>query len=282
MQHTKVLIGKDGQDSALGIDDRIFLGEGLFETLKVDSSKPCSAYLHWQRLSHSAKQLGIPFDLSFDDWFDYLVAQIKHDNLYHGGIKAILSGGSAPRGLTKQGKISQLIFQTFNYAFSEQPARLISAPWLRDEANPIYRLKTVNYLETILARRHAQLLGADDVLFFNTRHYVTETSCANLFLIKNNDVLTPGLEHGVLPGVTRSRLLSLCQQAQVNCIETDVSKSMLGTADAVFITNSLQGIREVHSLDDVVFPLKHPLIKQLNSLLSIDELDCTKKKDDQY
>lgn len=276
--HTRVLIDKGDVIPAFGIDDRIFLGEGLFETIKVDSSNPCFAPLHWQRLAHSAGQLGIPFDLSLDDWCEHLIQQIRRDNLYHGGIKAILSGGPAPRGLAQRGQVSQLIFQTFNYQVLKHPIRLISTSWLRDAANPIYQLKTVNYLEAILARRQALTLGADDALFFNLQHFATETTCANLFLIKNNGLITPPLEHGVLPGITRSRILSLCQEHDIPCLEQGITKAMIEEADAVFISNSLQGIRAVLAVDQVVFEVAHPVIEQLITLLSLDELNNAKKQ----
>jgi 4-amino-4-deoxychorismate lyase len=268
--HTRVLTEKGDIVPSFGIDDRIFLGEGLFETLKVESSRPCFPYLHWQRLADSARQLGIPFDLSFDDWHEHLVSQIKRDNLYHGGIKAILSGGAASRGLAERGHVSQLMFQTFNYTVHKHPVRLIGTHWLRDGANPIYQLKTVNYLEAILARRHALEQGADDALFYNLQGHATETTYANLFLIKNNEVLTPRLEDGVLPGISRARLLSLCEQHKISYREISITTAMLKDADALFITNSLQGIRAVLSLDDIIFEVNHPLLPQLNALLSFE------------
>ncbi|WP_298626597.1 aminotransferase class IV [uncultured Legionella sp.] len=276
--HTRVIIEKGDAIPAFGIDDRIFFGEGLFETIKVDSSIPCFAHLHWQRLLDSARQLGIPFELSADDWFEHLTQQIKRDNLYHGGIKAILSGGSAPRGLAERGQVSQLMFQTFNYSIRNHPIRLISVPWLRDATNPVYRLKTVNYLEEVLARRHALSLGADDALFFNLQQYVTETTCANLFLIKDNQIITPCLEHGVLPGITRSRILKLCGQQDISYSETAVTKAMFEDADAVFITNSLQGLRRVLAIDQTIFEVNHALIDRLITLLSADELNNAKKQ----
>jgi 4-amino-4-deoxychorismate lyase len=265
--YTRVLIDNSG----FAIDDRIFLGEGLFETLKVVQAKPCVAHLHWQRLTNAALLLGIPFDISLDDWLKYLSKQIKSDNLYNGGIKAILSGGSAPRGLAEQGQISQLVFQSFNYTPNSMPARLISAAWVRDKANPIYHIKSVNYLEAILARRKALESAADDTLFFNSAGGATETTCANLFIIKNNSLFTPPLTEGVLPGITRHRILQLCAVHRITSIEQIIDKVMIADADAVFITNSLQGIRRVVSLDNTVFQLEEPLVGQLIALLAAEE-----------
>ncbi|KGP63230.1 4-amino-4-deoxychorismate lyase [Legionella norrlandica] len=268
---TRILEEKGDRAPSFEINDRIFLGEGLFETIRVDSSRPCFAHLHWERLNNSACQLGIPFEISFEDWLEYLIQKIKKDNLYHGGIKAILSGGPAPRGLAEQGQVSHLILQTFNYSLQKHPIRLISVAWLRDKNNPIYRLKSVNYLEAIIAQRQAVACGADDALFFNMENHATETTCANLFLIENNILYTPGIEDGILPGITRARLIALCQQNEIIVQEAALTKKRIEGADAVFLTNSLQGIRRVLSLDQAVFEVNHPIIDQLVFLLNQDE-----------
>ncbi|KTD05988.1 aminodeoxychorismate lyase [Legionella gratiana] len=269
MIRTRVLSDGGENNLAFPINDRIFLGEGLFETLKVESGKPCHAYLHWQRLSESAQKLGIPFDLTSEHWLEHLLHKIKSDNLYHGGIKAILSGGSAPRGLAVRGQMSQLVLQTFNYTMETHPLRLVSVPWLRDAANPVFQVKSVNYLEAILARRQAIALGADDALFFNLQHHATETTCANLFMIQKQCLLTPPITDGVLPGITRARIFKLAKQLNISCIEASLTKSMLKDADAVFLANSLQGIRSVCSLDDMIFATAHPLLDQLTSSLNV-------------
>lgn len=264
---TRVIVDRGENDSSFAINDRIFLGEGLFETLRVEHSQPLFANLHWQRLSHSALQLGIFFDLSFDDWLVCLLDQIRRDHLDHGGIKAILSGGPAPRGLAQYGQASQLIFQTFHYTAQSDPVSLMSIPWLRDATNPVYQLKTVNYLEAIIARRQALANEVDDALFYNTQHHVTETTCANLFIIQDNQVVTPPLTDGVLPGIMRSRVQSICEHLKISCKEHSLTKSMVENADAVFITNALQGIRCVSALDDVDLKTGHPLIEQLSFFL---------------
>lgn len=271
MTLTRVLTEKGNVAPAFGIEDRVFLGEGLFETIKVVGSHPCFAQLHWNRLSKGAEQLGIPFDLCFEGWFDHLVQQIKKDNMYHGGIKAILSGGIAPRGLTARGQHSQLIFSTFNYQLLQHPVRLMSGSWLRDEANPIYKLKSVNYLEAILAKREALAKDFDDALFFNQKGYATESTCANIFLIKDDKVFTPALNHGVLAGITRERILSLCTEQGLSCTETDIDYNMLTTADGIFITNSLQGIRCVSHLDEKTFNTEQALITKLKEGLALEE-----------
>lgn len=272
--HTRIVLEKEQIAPTFAIEDRIFLGEGLFETLKVESAKACFSHLHWQRLNDSAQQLGIPFDVSLTDWQEHLSMQIKRDNLYHGGIKAILSGGTAPRGLAQQGQISQLMFQSFNYTLQTNALRLCSVPWRRDSNNPIYQLKSINYLEAIIARRQALAQNFEDALFFNTAHHATETTCANLFLIKEGQLITPPLKDGVLPGITRARIFSQALQHEIPCKEHSITKTMIEEADMVFVTNSLQGIRKVSVLDKHTFPTKNILLDQLVTCMQQADSQC--------
>lgn len=255
----------------LTIDDRIFLGEGLFETLRIVGSKPQYPEYHWQRLKNAALFLNIPFDVPLKLWFDKLNDCISVKKLKEGGVKAILSGGSAPRGLVEQAKEPHLIFDAFEYSINTQALNLISAPWQRDAKNPIYQLKSVNYLEAILARRHAIAQGADDVLFFNFEHHATDTTIANLFIIKNNQLITPALYCGVLPGIIRQRLLALCKERDLNCTELELVKETIVQADAVFVCNALQGIRPIRTFDGNYFDVEHPIIKLLQEILARDK-----------
>lgn len=264
---TRVLLEKGDVSPSFARDDRIFLGEGLFETLRVVSGKPCFAELHWQRLHDSACALSIAFNLTVDDWHNYLLDQIKRDNLYHGGIKAILSGGSAPRGLAQRGQVSQLMLQSFNYCIHTTQVKLISSQWVRDKHNPAYRHKSVNYLEAIIARRQALDLNMDDVLFFNTDQHATETTCANLFMVKDNQISTPPISDGLLPGITRDRIIKLCEQHAIKFRETSINLVMLAEADAVFICNTLHGIRKVQQIDAYNYASDHALVEDLIAML---------------
>lgn len=254
----------------LTLNDRIFLGEGLFETLRVQHALPEHSFLHWHRLKTAALLLGIAFELSFEEWQTRLMQQIQKDQLYEGGLKVILSGGAASRGLAERGYGGQLLMESFHYTPQTKPNRLISAPWLRDAANPVYRVKSVNYLEAILARRHALSRDVDDVLFFNHQHHATETTCANFFLIREEGLYTPPLTDGVLPGITRSRLLALALDHQIPCFEQSITESMIETADALFTTNSLQGIQWVSLFNGIQFKMDHSLMSRLIYLLQAE------------
>ncbi len=261
-----------GKHASISIKDRIFLGEGLFETIRVEHQRPCYSELHWQRMRQSASALGIPFTMSLETWHEQLALCLIDGGIQNGGIKVILSGGLAPRGLLAHGLTSLLAFDAFTFTTLEEPIKLAYADWLRDAKNPTYQHKSVNYLESILARREAVKEAKDDVLFFNTLHHATETTIANLFMIKQNELLTPKLSDGVLPGIIRERILSIALLNKISCREESIDKTTLEHAEAIFITNALQGIRSVKSLNNKLIPTDHPWIDLLSQWLRTDAI----------
>lgn len=280
---THIFPSKVNKIASFSADDRILLGEGLFETIRVEQNRPCYSGLHWQRMSAAAKLLELPFDVSQETWLAQLLRCIEIAKIRTGGIKVILSGGRAVRGLAARGETSCLSFETFSYLHQDKALRLISADWLRDAKNPVYQLKSVNYLESILARRKALERGADDALFFNLERHATETTTANLFIIKDNHVFTPTLTSGLLGGVTRGRLLCLCRDSGIACTETAIDSAMISEADTAFVTNSLQGIQSIASFDAHPLPVQHPLVASLRDLLANDSaiystMSCFKGK----
>jgi 4-amino-4-deoxychorismate lyase len=253
-------------------DDRIFLGEGLFETLGVEQRRPLYPQLHWQRMREAASVLNIAFDVSYTVWCEHLNACIQEAKINTGGVKVILSGGCAPRGLDRHADISSLGFDAFFFNPEQHPLRLISAPWLRDAKNPLYRLKSVNYLESILARRHAKIAEADDALFFNMELHATETTVANVFIIQQDKLLTPLLTDGALAGTIRARVLLLAKKAGISAIETSIDKKTIANADGIVVTNALQGMRTVKSFDGVSVNTEHPVVRCLQHELAVDEI----------
>ena len=250
---------------AISLQDRIFLGEGLFETIRFVNKIPCHAQLHWERLSRGVVALGLNFSLPFEEWFSQLTQVIVNQPIQSGGVKVILTGGTAARGLTQKGKSPQLFFDVFPYEINQKPLRLISAPWFRDANNPVYRVKSMNYLEAILARRYAQSNQVDDVLFFNLQQHVLETSVANLFAVVDDVLCTPGVDEGVLPGVTRRRIIDFCVEHGIPIQECLMDRTMLARASSVFICNALQGIQTVLAWDEVNYPLNGAILQRLIS-----------------
>jgi 4-amino-4-deoxychorismate lyase len=102
-------------------DDRFFLGEGLFETIRVINDTPCYLNLHWQRLNEGAEKLGIPWNMSLNQWHQELLQSWQETKVSQGGIKVILTSGRASRGLANYGSQQTLLMQSFAYEIQQNP-----------------------------------------------------------------------------------------------------------------------------------------------------------------
>jgi branched-chain amino acid aminotransferase/4-amino-4-deoxychorismate lyase len=104
-------------------------------------------------------------------------------------------------------------------------------------------------LDNVMARAAARAAGADEALMLNTQGHVAGGAAANIFWTLGERLVTPALEVGVLDGVMRARVLAAAARAGVETLEARVSAAGLEAAEAMFLTNSLIGLREVSSLD---------------------------------
>ena len=114
------------------------------------------------------------------------------------------------------------------------------------------RVKSLNYLNSVLAKREARLRGADEALILNQAGMVAEASVANVFAVMNGVVLTPPLSDGALGGITRSSVLECARTAEIEIREATLGRYDLLAADEVFLTGTAARIVPVASLDGQV------------------------------
>jgi 4-amino-4-deoxychorismate lyase len=119
---------------------------------------------------------------------------------------------------------------------------------LRNSTSALTYIKSTCYIENILEKAKANKNGADDMLFLNEKGYITETSCSNIFLIKNNGILTPRGENGLLSGIIREWIIE-----NFKVQEADITLKDLKEANEVFITNSLMGIMKIKQIDNFTY-----------------------------
>ncbi|HEX7761314.1 MAG TPA: aminotransferase class IV, partial [Caulobacteraceae bacterium] len=129
------------------------------------------------------------------------------------------------------------------------PARLIIASTRRNQGSAVSRLKTLSYLDNILARREAAAADADEAVMLNTRGEVACAAAANLFWRSRGRLFTPALACGVLDGIIRGELLARARAEGQPIEEVALSAAILADAQALVLTNSLIGVRAVSSLD---------------------------------
>ena len=134
-------------------------------------------------------------------------------------------------------------FEPYPERLYREGASLLVSPYRLNETSPLAGYKTANYLLNLRAREEARVARADDALLLNTRGEVAEASVANVFMVSEDGLVTPCLDTGVLPGITRAIVLKLAgEEGILSVAEKRFGLSALLEADEAFMTNSLMEV----------------------------------------
>ncbi|HSK40091.1 MAG TPA: aminotransferase class IV [Arenibaculum sp.] len=259
---TAWLDGALTEDPRIDPADRGFtLGDGLFETLRLSGSRPRRLDRHLLRLRQGASLLGMPVP-----WDDGRLARgmaelAEATGIGDGVLRLTLSRGPGPRGLLPPAEQHPTTLMTLGpLPPPSGPARaVVSAVTRRNEHSPLARIKSLSYLDGVLARLESARKGADDAVLLNTAGRVAEARAANLFIVAGGRPVTPPVGEGALPGTLRAVLIERRQAA-----ERPLGIADLAEADEAFLTSSL-GIRPLVALDgrDIAGGLPGPVTRAL-------------------
>jgi branched-chain amino acid aminotransferase len=226
--------------------DRGFtLGDGVFETIAAAGRRPLRLDRHLARLRAGAGLLRISVPYDNGSLAAALAAVLEANEIETGSLRLTLTRGPGARGLALPATPAPtLLITAAPAAPAPPPARIIIARVTRrNEASPLAQIKSLNYLDNILARNEAADLGADDAILLNTQGRVAESTIANLFIVKAGRLLTPPVSEGALPGIRRAEIL-----AAHGGRESPTSRADLMAAEEAFLTSSLS-LRAVIAVD---------------------------------
>lgn len=214
-------------------DDGYYFGRGAFETIKVVDGKPLFLEKHLRRLKKSLEFFGIERDIDEEKIYEH----IKSSEEKNFALKLIVSD-----------KNFIVTSRPDNYREDNKKFKLIVSDVRRNSTSKVVYHKTLSYYENIMEHRWAQDRGYDSALFINEREEVCETSFANIFFVREGEIFTPTLSSGLLKGTMRDYILENYKvREEVICFKD------LESYDEVFISNSLMGIRNISSINDVKF-----------------------------
>lgn len=253
-------------------DRGFLLGDGVFETVAVINHKPLWLDDHVQRMAHATMELGIVFNAG--RVFAGLTEVLKKGEAQCEVLRITLSRGNAARGLAGDGASPSLLITLDEFTAKNlfQPCRLKVSQVRRNEFAPSSRLKTLSYIDGIAAAREVEA-DADDALMLNTSGHVASATVANIFVLHGDELITPSLDQGILPGITRRVLLDHAKELGLKPAERAVPLEDLVRADAVFLCNSLRFIRPVTTLNGE--PLgKRPLDSLIEGLGGLAKKQC--------
>lgn len=249
----------------LGAQDRSFLlGDGCFTTLIAPQGQPFQFRAHWQRMADTAAWLGIPLPYTADAIHAAALALLAGNTA---GLRITLSRGASGRGLAPTDTATPtLVLAPFVLPAAPAPARITRSPWPVVAENPVLRHKLTSYAERMAAHRHAIDAGFDATVFLNTKGELTGAAAANLMIVRRGLLLTPPLDAGLLPGITRQSVLACAARANIPVSEQALRLDDLRQADEVFLTNSCVGVWPVTAFEDRIYAADGNMTKRLDRL----------------
>ncbi|MCK0209180.1 aminotransferase class IV [Starkeya koreensis] len=250
----------------VSIEDRGFtLGDGVFDTALALDGRVFARTRHVDRLIAASTAIGIAVERALVEKAIDAALTDKPSIL-----RTTLTRGSAARGLWPASTGAPTIAVTtapWSPSLLGQPARLITASGRRNEFSPTANLKTLGYLDHILAAREAATAGVDDALILNTRGRVACTTIANLFVLIAGRLITPSLSEGCLPGIMRALVIEAAPALGLAVEERPLAPAALIGADAVFLTNSVRFLRPVRSVDGFLLGTDTETIQSLQDIV---------------
>jgi 4-amino-4-deoxychorismate lyase len=260
------LILFDGKPIKEGFPVRsLFYGEGLFESFRWRGRPPVFLAKHLERMNNGAEALGIPFPQVGDiEWaIEKTVLDSQISDAY---VKiCLLSHGSSVFYENPNG--TSILVVVRQYQFPDELIKAQISSFRRNSTSPILGMKSLNYLENILARRNARGLGFDEAIFLNENGEITEGSANNIFWLEDGILFTPSLECGLLSGIIRGVVIDIARELGIGIEEGRFGLDNLASSEGVFFTNSLAGAVLISEIDDFELPSDSKDFKRIKTIL---------------
>ncbi len=232
------------EDAKISISDLSYqFGYGLFETIRCEKGIPVFLEDHYRRLTHSAKEIGMPFPVEIDEIKSWVKDILQKNNLQNARLKIIISKRMESGGEKFNVLITAMPLDSLPQSYS-----LLSYKLGRDFNSISFKHKTTSRADSYFAYKQAIESGFNDVIYLNEKNELIECSRANIFLLMEDKIITSLLETGILSGVTRSKVLEIAKKDSIPIEEKNINSLFLKVAKGAFITNAIVGIMPVSKI----------------------------------
>ena len=266
----------DEKDAVVSVFDHgLLYGDGVFEGTRVYDGNIAFLGEHMDRLLDSAKVIALNVGMTKEELIAATVETCKANGIKNGYLRHVVTRGVGTLGLNPyQCKKAQVIIiaadiQLYPAELYEKGMRIITAGTIRNMAEAVNpRVKSLNYLNNIMAKIEAINAGVMECLMLNAQGYVAEASGDNVFAIKGNKLMTPPTWCGALEGVTRDKVMKVARESGMEVQETVLTRYELWTADEMFLTGTAAEVIAVVELDKrpIGSGLPGPLTKKLSQV----------------
>ncbi|MET7755670.1 aminodeoxychorismate lyase [Streptomyces sp. NPDC005389] len=225
------------------LDHGLTVGDGIFETVKAVRGETFALTLHLERLTRSARGLGLP-DPDLDEVRRACAAVLEANPMELGRLRITYTGGLSPLGSERGDAGTSLVVGLGETGRRADSTAVITVPWTRNERGALTGLKTTSYAENVVALARAREQGGSEALFANTVGQLCEGTGSNVFVVVDGRILTPPVSSGCLAGITRALTVEW-----TGAQETDLPLDVLESADEIFLTSTLRDVQAVHRVD---------------------------------
>lgn len=245
-------------EAKVSVYDHGFLyGDGVFEGIRVYDGAIFKLEEHLDRLFSSAKSIMLNIPMSKEELKAAIIETLRKNGLRNAYIRLVVTRGIGDLGLDprKCSNPSVIIIAEPMIVLHDERVKeegitaMIS--WVRRD--PIdatsHEIKTLNYMNSILAKIEANLCGVDEAICLDTKGYVSEGAAENLFIIKNGKIYTPPIATGALAGITRNVIIELAKRLGYSVVEKNITPNELFNADEVFMTGTAAEIVPVRKIN---------------------------------
>lgn len=255
----------DKSEAKVSVYDHGFLyGDGVFEGIRIYSSRVFKHREHIDRLYESARAILLEIPMSREAMMEAVEQTVKASGKKDGYIRLVVSRGPGSLGLDPRKCEPQVIvivddIQLYPVELYDNGLEIITASTIRNHPNAVNpRIKSLNYLNNILAKIEAIRAGCLEAIMLNTQGQVAECTGDNVFVVKRGTLKTPPSDAGILEGVTRGVVLELAQAANLPTMEATLSRHDIYAADEVFLTGTAAEVIPVVKVDGRVIGTGKP------------------------
>lgn len=247
----------DKENAKISVYDHgLLYGDGIFEGMRSYSGKVFRLREHMDRLYESARAICLQIPIPKEQMEADVVETLRRNNLSDAYIRLVVTRGAGSLGLDPNRTSNpQVIIIADHIAlypaeYYESGLKIITAATIRNHPAALSpRIKSLNYLNNIMAKIEGQQAGCVEALMLNHKGEVAECTGDNIFIIKREQVLTPPKDAGILEGITRNAVLELARTLGLSAHEVTLTRHDLLVADECFLTGSAAEVIPVISID---------------------------------
>jgi branched-chain amino acid aminotransferase len=245
------------EDAKVSVYDHGFLyGDGVFEGMRSYGGKVFRLKEHLDRLWDSAKSIWLAMPLTRDEMSAAVYQTLKANNISDGYIRLVVSRGAGYLGLdpNKCARPQIVIIadkiELYPSEFYEKGLEIVTASTIRNHPGALNpRVKSLNYLNNILAKIEGLKAGCVEALMLNHNGEVAECTGDNIFIVKRGTLLTPPTDAGILEGITRNAVIEIARSIKLPVAEQAMTRHDVYAADECFLTGSAAEVIPVVKVD---------------------------------